>query len=177
MCLRLPDRSALDIYLMLKDKIKDDVKSALKAGDAARRTTLSTLLSAVKNKELEKRSKLDKSGTAPDQLDFASALSDEEVIEVLGSEIKKRKESAEIYIKAGRPELADQEKSEVEMLSVYMPEQLSEDVIREKVREAIKSTGAVGLKDMGKVIGQVMAAVKGQADGQAVSGIVKEELQ
>ncbi|MEK7525580.1 MAG: GatB/YqeY domain-containing protein [Patescibacteria group bacterium] len=162
---------------MIKDKIKDDVKSALKAGDAARRTTLSTILSAVKNKELEKRSKLAKSGTPADQLDSASMLSDEEVIEVLGSEIKKRKESAEIYIKAGRPELAEQEKSEAQMLSAYMPEQLSEDVIREKVREAIKNTGAAGPKDMGKVIGQVMAAVKGQADGQVVSRIVKEELQ
>ena len=162
---------------MLKDKIKEDVKSALKAGDTARRTTLSTLLSAVKNKELEKRSRLAKSGTPADQLDSASALSDEEVIEVLGSEIKKRKESAEIYMNASRPELAEQEKSEAEMLSVYMPEQLSEDVVREKVREAIKSTGAVGPKDMGKVIGQVMSVVKGQADGQVVSRIAKEELQ
>lgn len=162
---------------MLKDKIKDDVKSALKAGDAAKRTTLSTFLSAIKNKELEKRSKLAKSGTPAEQLDSASILSDEEVIEVLGSEIKKRKESAEIYTNAGRPELAEQEKSEAQMLSAYMPEQLSEDVIREKVREAIKNTGAAGLKDMGKVTGQVMAAVKGQADGQIVSKIVKEELQ
>lgn len=162
---------------MLKEKLKEDVKSALKAGDIGRRTTLSTLLSAVKNKELEKRSKLAKSGTPADQLDSSSELTDEEIIEVLGSEIKKRRESAEIYINAARPELAEQEKAEAEMLSAYMPEQLSEEVIREKVREAIKATGAAGPKDMGKVIGQVMSAVKGQADGQVVSRIVKEELQ
>ncbi len=162
---------------MLKDKIKEDVKSALKAGDSVRRTTLSTLLSAIKNRELEKRSKLAKSGTPADQLDSDSQILDEEIVEVLGSEIKKRRESVEIYINASRPELADKEKAEIEILSIYMPEQLSEDIVREKVREAIKSTGAVGPKDMGKVIGQVMSTIKGQTEGQVVSRIVKEELQ
>lgn len=162
---------------MLKNKIQEDVKAALKTGDSARRTTLSTLIATVKNRELEKRSKLAKQGTAPDQLDAASALMDDEVIEVVGSEIKKRRESAETYAAAGRPELADQERAEITILSGYLPEQLSEDVIREKVRQAIKTTGAAGPKDMGQVIGQVMAAVKGLADGQAVSRIVKEELK
>jgi len=160
---------------MLKEKIQGDVKEALKAGDAKKRVVLSSLLSAIKNRELEKRSKLAKAGEA--NPDTASALTDEEAVEVISTEIKKRKESVETYTKAGRPELAEGEQAEIEVLMVYMPEQLSEDAIRTEVQAAIEQVHPLGAKDMGKVIGAVMPKVKGRADGQLVSKIVKEELE
>lgn len=161
---------------MLKETIQADVKAALKAGDAKKRTVLSSLLSAMKNRELEKRSKLSKAGTEGD-LETASMITDEEAIEVISSEIKKRKESIETYTAAGRPELAADEQAELALLMQYMPEQISEDAIRAEVKNAIEQVHPQGIKDMGKVIGAVMPKVKGRADGQLVSKIVKEELE
>jgi len=161
---------------MLKERIQIDVKEALKAGDALKRTALGMIMSAIKNKELEKRSKLSKTESDTAKLEELSMLSDEEVIEVLSSEIKKRRESAEIYEKGGRPELAEAEKKEIDFLMAYMPEQMSEDQIREEVKRTISEVGASSIKDMGKAIGAVMAKIKGKADGQIVSRIVKEEL-
>jgi len=161
---------------MLKEKIQVDVKEALKAGDSKKRVVLSSLLSALKNRELDKRTKLSRAGQAGD-LDAASQLTDDEALEVISSEIKKRKESIETYSKASRPELAENEQSELDLLMNYMPEQLSEDVIRSQVREAIAQVHPQGPRDMGKVIGAVMPKVKGRADGQIVSRIVKEELE
>lgn len=119
------------------------------------------VLAAIKNKEIEKRSE----------------LSDDDTVVVIASEIKKRKDSVEQFEKGGRPELAEGEKKEAETLMAYMPEQMSEDAIREEIKKAIASTGASGPKDMGKVIGAVMTKVKGKADGTLVSNLVKEELQ
>src|SRR3990167_8182229 len=123
---------------MLKEKLQNDVKDALKSGNAEKRLVLGLVLSAIKSRELEKRSKLSK--TEPDvaKLEDASKLNDEEVIEVLSSEIKKRKDSIEQYNKGGRPELAEKEKSEIEILTEYMPEQMSEDDIRKVVQQTIK---------------------------------------
>lgn len=164
---------------MLKEKIQADVKEALKAHDSQKRMVLSSLLSVVKNRELEKRSKMSKAGQTGD-IDAASSLQDEEVIEVVGSEIKKRKESIETYTQAGRPELAEGEQSELAVLMAYMPEQMTDEQVQAEVQKVISEMKA---KDMGlpagqagKVIGAVMAKVKGRADGQLVSRIVKEEL-
>jgi uncharacterized protein YqeY len=161
---------------MLKEKLQADVKEALKAGDSKKRTVLSSLLSAIKNRELDKRGKLMKAGATGD-VEQASQLTDEEAIEVISSEIKKRKESIETYTAAGRPELAEQEKEELATLMHYMPEQISEDEIRTEVKSIIEAVHPQGPKDMGKVIGAVMPKVKGRADGQVVSRIVKEELE
>ncbi len=167
---------------MLKEKIQEDVKHALKSGDAQTRLVLSMLLAAVKNRELEKRGKLAKSGTAQDALEAQSMLSDEEVIEVLSSEIKRRKESIETYTQGGRPELADKEKGEVDVLMRYMPAQLSDDALLSEIDRVISEAKLQSQKDItlsaqaGKIIGQVMARVKGQADGQRVSALVKERL-
>jgi len=132
----------------------------MKAGDAVKRLVLSLVLSAIKNKEIEKRSE----------------LTDEDIVGVIRSEVKKRKESIEIYEKAGREELAQKERDELTMLMEYMPEQMEVGDVRLEVRKTIKELGASELKDMGKVIGFVMAKLKGKADGQTVSRIVKEEL-
>ena len=167
---------------MLKDKLNTDVKEALKAHDSQRRMVLGMVLSAVKSRELDKRGKLSKSHSTssgqaePDvaKLEEASKLNDEEIVEVLSSEIKKRKDSVEQFEKGGRPDLAAKEKAEIDMLMAYMPEQMSEDEVKKIVVETIKNMGLPA--QAGKVIGAVMAKVKGKADGNLVSQIVKEEL-
>jgi len=161
---------------MLKQKLNDDTKAALKDGNAVKRSVLGQLLSAIKNKELEKRTKLSKTENDPSKLEEGSRLNDDEITVVIQSEIKKRKESAEAYEKGDRKELAAQENSEAEVLASYLPEQASEEKVRTEVVVAIKETGAFGAKDMGKVIATVMARLKGQTDGQTVSRIAKEEL-
>lgn len=161
---------------MLKEKLQSDAKEALKSGNVEKRLVLSLVLSAVKSRELEKRTKLSKTEADSSKLEEASRLNDEEIVEVLSSEIKKRKDSIEQYTKGGRPELAEKEAGEMAILMSYMPEQMSEDDIRKEIKQAISQTGASGPKDMGKVIGAVMAKVKGKADGQLVSKLVKEKL-
>src|SRR3989344_2732951 len=151
---------------MLKEKLQSDQKDALRAGDAKKRMTLGMVLNSIKNRELDKRAKTGQ----------VVELSDEEVLEAVASEVKKRKESIESFKSAGREELAQSEKEELEMLMGYMPEQMLEDAIREEVKKTIAETGAKDIKDMGKVIGAVMAKVKGKAEGGLVSKIVKEEL-
>lgn len=161
---------------MLKDKFKEDQKTALRAGDSGRRTVIGMLLSGVQNKELEKRSKLSKSGTPADQLESASQLTDDEVLDVLSSEIKKRKEAITTFEQGGRPELAEGEKTELAMLMQYMPEQISEDEVKKLIADAMAATGAAGPKDMGKVMGAISGKIKGRFDGTRASQIVKEVL-
>lgn len=161
---------------MLKEKLQADVKEALKSGNSQKRTLLGMVLSSVKNREFDKRAKLSKSESDSAKLDEMCKLNDEEVIETISSEIKKRKDSVEQFEKGGRPELAAQENEEIEILKAYMPEQMSDDAVLAEVKNAIAETGASGPKDMGKVIGVVMAKIKGKADGTLVSQLVKSEL-
>lgn len=161
---------------MLKDTLKEDMKAALKAGDSAKRTLIGMVMSSIKNKELEKRAKLAATITDPAELDRQAELNDEETMAVLASEIKRRKDSIAEFEKGGRPELAATEQSEIDMLAKYLPEQMSDDALRAVVLKAIASTGAVSPKDMGKVMSAVKAEVKGAADGQRISAMVKEEL-
>lgn len=148
----------------------------MKSGEQVKRLVLGTLLSVIKNKELEKRTKLSKSVNDMAELEKQSILTDDEVVQAIASEIKKRKESVELYRQGAREELAQKEEVEIKILQDYMPEQLSEDKIREEVVAAIKSTGAAGPQDMGKVIGAVVGKFKGQVDGGTVSKIAKELL-
>jgi len=152
---------------MLKQKLTEDFKESLKSGDAKRRLVIGMVLNSVKNRELQKRAK---SGNIEE-------LNDDEVLEVVASEVKKRKESIESFKAGGREEMAQSEKEELNILMVYMPEQMSEEQIREEARKAIAETGAKDIKEMGKVLGVLMPKVKGKADGTLVSRIVKEELQ
>lgn len=157
---------------MIKETITNDLKTAMKTGQVARRMTIGVVLSAIKNRELEKRSKLMKEGSS--DAEAASALTDEEVIEVVSSEIKKRRESIATYTTGGRPELADKEQSEIDMLMNYMPTQMSEEEVSEVVKRAIAKVKPASVKDMGKVMAAVMPEVKGKADGELVSRLVKE---
>ncbi|OIO48264.1 MAG: hypothetical protein AUJ32_01055 [Parcubacteria group bacterium CG1_02_40_82] len=159
----------------LKEEINQDFKDAFRAKNESQLSTLRLLLAAIKNKEVEKRTRLSKSEPI-EKLEELSQLDDQEVIEVISSEIKKCKDAAGQYKQGGREELAAKEKKEIVVLSVYMPEQMGEGEIKKLVQEAIKKVGAAGLGDLGKVMGALMPQVKGKTDGNLVSKIVKEEL-
>lgn len=149
--------------MSLKQTIIEDMKSAMKEGNALKRDTLRMLDSMIKNTEIEKMKK-------------ETGLTDEEVIEVVTRAVKQRKDSVAQFEAGGRPELAEKEKNEIEILSAYMPAQLGEDEVRKVVKEVILATGAASKADMGKVMGQAMGRLKGQTDGNVVKKIVEEEL-
>jgi len=151
---------------MLYQKIKEDLNEALKSGDTLRISVLRMVLSSLHNKEIEKKGK----NQSPE-------LTEEEIIEVLKREAKKRKEAIETYLKGNRNDLADKEKKELEIIIAYLPKQLSEEEIKKIVQEAIQKLGAQSKKDFGKVMGFLMKELKGKADAGLVSQIVKESLQ
>jgi hypothetical protein len=163
---------------MLKQKIQGSTNEALKAGDHFLVGTLRMLLSSILVKEKDKRYKIskEKPDTSEDALIKESALTDEQIIEVISSEIKKRKDAIVLYEKGKRPELAEREQKEIEILIKYLPEQLSEGEIKKLVTDAMVKTGAKEMKDMGKVMAELNPKIKGKADGGTVSKIVKELL-
>lgn len=148
--------------MSLREKIPQDLKDALRSKKTLELTVLRMLQSSIRNKEIEKQKK---------------ELTDEEVIEVVQGEIKKRKEAAAEFEKVGRQEASQLEKAEAEILMKYMPLQMSEDEIRAEVKKAVTGSGALGIKDLGKVMKIIIPAVKGKADGAAVNKIVREELE
>ncbi len=161
-----------------KERLYQDLNTALKEKKELETSVLRQLLAAVLNKEKEKRYKIskEKPEASGDELDKECQLADEEVMDVISSEIKKRKESIELFEKGRRQELADKEKKEAEILSKYLPEQLPEEEVKKLVQEAITKVGAKEMKDMGKVMAELMPKTKGRADGSLVSKIVKELL-
>jgi uncharacterized protein len=144
----------------LTEQLQADMKTAMRDGDTLRRDTLRMAIAAAQNVAKDKR--------AP--------LTDDEAIEVIGREVRKRRESVAAYRDAGREDLAAQEAAEIEILTPYLPEQLGEQDIRTLVREAIAASGATSPRDMGRVMSLLMPRVKGRADGKVVSAIVDEEL-
>ncbi len=162
----------------LKEKIQKDLNEVVKKKQELESLVLRMLLAAILNKEKEKRYKLNKEKPElkEEELEKDSQLLDEEIVEVISFEIKKRKESIVEYEKGERKDLAEKEKKEIEILKRYLPEQFSEDEIKKLVKTAIEKTGAVEPKDMGKVMSELMPQVKGKAEGATVSKIVKELL-
>jgi len=150
---------------MLKEKIKNDLNKAIKEKNSLASDTLRMLLSAISNKEKENKYKENR-----------EELTEEEVLEVTSSEAKKRKEAILGFEKGGRTESAEKEKAELVILEEYLPEQLSEEEIRKVVEETIRETSASTMKDIGKVMANLMPKLKGLADGSLVSQIVKEML-
>jgi len=163
--------------MTLKEKINQDFKEAFKAKEEKRVSVLRMLNSAIKNKELEKRAKLIKTVTEEAELQKQSQLIDEEVLAVLGTEAKKRKDSIEQFNRGGRPEMATSEAEELKILAAYLPEQMGEEEVRKLVKEAVAESGASSAADLGKVMKVLMPKVKGRADGNLVNRIVKEELE
>ena len=163
---------------MLKTKIEEDFKNFLKEKKETEVSTLRMLKAAIFNKEKEKRYKLsqEKPELNEEELEKESKLSDEEVMGVISSEIKKRNEALLLFEKGKREDLIKKEKSEMKILQNYLPEQLSEEEIKKLAKEVMKKVGVKDIKDMGKVMSELIPKVKGKADGGLVSKIVKELL-
>ena len=150
--------------MALSATIQDDIKAALLGGDRFVGDTLRNLKAAILNEEVA-QGKRDE------------GLSDEEIEKVIAREVKKRKESITVYEANGRPELAETEKKEAEILSRYLPEQLGEDEIRAIVTAKIAELGVTDAKGMGQVIGALKQQLGNTADGALLARIVKESLQ
>jgi len=144
----------------LKQQINDQVKQAMKGGDKARLKVLRMLTAAIKQKEIDERIELD----------------DAEVLAVIDKQVKQRRESIEQYTAGGRPELAEAEQAEIDILSDFLPEQLSEEELEAMIVAAIAATGAESMADMGKVMGELKPRVQGRADMKQVSAAVRSKL-
>ncbi len=164
---------------MLKEKLQADVKEALKSHNQQVVDVLRMALSSVSAKEKEKRYKIakEKPDTSEAELLKQSALLDDEVISVVSSEIKKRKDAMALYQQGNRQELVDQEAKEIKILQIYLPEQLSKEALDQLVQESVNNVGATTIKDMGKVMADLMPKVKGRADNGQISIIIKTLLQ
>jgi len=145
---------------MLKQRIQDDVKTAMKAGEKRRLGVLRLILAAVKQREVDER----------------IALDDTQVLAVLEKMVKQRRDSIDQYTKAQREDLADQERYEIEVCSEYLPEALSADELAALVDAAVAATGGATMKDMGKLMETIRPQVQGRADMGAVSKLVKQRL-
>lgn len=146
---------------MLKEEIQKHLKEAMKSKDEVKVRTLRMVIAALKNFEVEKMGE----------------ATDEEVIQIIQKEAKRRREAIEEYKNAGREDLAQSEEEELKILMEYLPKQMTEDEIRSLALEVIKEVGASSLKDLGKVMKVIMPKVKGRADGKVVNRIVREILQ
>ena len=145
---------------MLSDRIDEDLKAAARAKDAPRLGTIRMLKSQMKYREIEK----------------GSALDEGDIVSVIGSMIKQRKDSASQYTAGGRPELAAKENAEIAILEAYLPRQLSDEELQALVRESVAAAGAKGPKDMGAVMRALMPKIAGRAEGKRVSDAVKSAL-
>jgi uncharacterized protein YqeY len=147
--------------MSLKERIISDLTASMKAQDAPRTSTLRMVKAAVMNREIEKHGELD----------------DEEMSKLLRSLVKQRRDSVEQYEKGGRQELADKEKTEIDVIEAYLPQAASREEIETAVAAAMGETGASSMKDMGRVMKAVQIALAGKnADGRTVSEIVKAKL-
>lgn len=146
--------------MSLKEQLQQDTIAASKAGDNQKRDALRMLLAAIKQVEIDDQVTMDDAG----------------VLQVLTKQAKQRRESLDEYTKAGRDDLAVQEKYELEVIEGYLPQMMSREEIEVLVKQVIADTGATSPKDMGKVMGKLMPQVKGKADGRLVNEVVREQL-
>lgn len=146
--------------MTLISELEQEVQEAMKAGDAVRRDALRLILSSLRSAEK----------------DLLRPLSEDEELQVLQRERKKRLEAAEAFRSGGREQQAEQEEAELEVLEEFMPEPLSEEELERIVDDAIAENGATSMRDMGRVMKDVMPQVAGRADGSAVSQILREKL-
>ncbi len=148
---------------MTKAQLQEELKQAMLARDTEKTSVLRMIISAVNYYEINK-------GGA------GYEATEEDVMNVIQTQAKQRRDSIEQYTAGNRPELAEKEQKELDMIASYLPEQMGEDEIRTLVKEAITQTNASSQQDMGKVMGALMPKTKGKADGGLVSKIVREEL-
>lgn len=145
---------------MLKQRLLDDMKTAMKAGEKARLGVIRLINAAIKQREVDERTTLD----------------DTQVLAVLDKMLKQRRDSVEQYERAGREDLAAQERFEIEVCQSYMPRPLSDAEVAALVDEAIRTTGASSMRGMGQVMALLKPQIQGRADASAVSALVKERL-
>jgi uncharacterized protein YqeY len=150
--------------MSLREKLMDDVKTAMKAGEKARLSTIRLVQAALKDKDIEAR------GQGKGQ------LTDEDVLALMQKMIKQRQESIAIYTQAGRAELAAGEQAEVDVISAYLPRQMDEAGMKAAIAAVIADTGAASMKDMGKVVAGLKAKFAGQMDFAKASQMVKAAL-
>lgn len=148
----------------LREKIGEDLKNAMRARDEFSVITLRTLLSSLKNAEIEKKKR-------------DEGLSDEEIIEVLAREVKQRNDSIALFTKGDRQDLVKKTQREIDILKAYMPEVLNETKIQDLIREALLKTNAKFMSDFGIVMKEIAPKIRGRADGSYVAQLVKEKLQ
>jgi uncharacterized protein YqeY len=146
--------------MALKERLDEDLKAAMRAKEQLRMDTIRGLKSAIKYREIE----------------IMKSLGDAEVLGVVASEIKRRRDSVEQYRAGNRQDLVDKEEAEIAVLQAYLPAQLGEAELRAKVDEVVKRVGAQGPKDMGAVMKALLPEVQGRAEGKVVSEMVKSRL-
>jgi len=146
--------------MSLKDQLLSDMKGAMKQRDTLRLDTIRSVNSEIKNQEINLR----------------DTLGDEQIISIIASQIKKRKEAAALFEQGGRADLAEKEKQELAVLEAYMPAQVGEEEIRRRVQEVIAEVAAKGPQDMGRVMKTVVPEFKGRADNALIKTIVSELL-
>jgi len=146
--------------MSLKDKLAADLKQAIRQGDQQRKSTLRMVMAAIQNAEIEKRRELDEG----------------DLLAIIAKEAKQRRESIAEFESAGRQDLVDQEKGELEILLSYLPRQLSRDEIEGEARRVIEEVGATSPAQMGEVMRRLMPMMKGKADGKLVNQVVRELL-
>jgi len=144
-----------------EEQLRNDLADAMREGDTEKRNTLRLLLAAIKQSEVDGQKSLDNAG----------------VQSVLAKQAKQRRESIADYEQVGRLDLANQEKAELEIIELYLPQQMGKEQITEIASKIIVDVGASSPKDMGKVMGQLMPQLQGQADGRLVNEVVRELLQ
>ena len=146
--------------MSIRQTISDDMKTFMRAKDTARLGAIRLLQASIKQKEVDERIE----------------LNDDQILAVIQKMLKQRKDSIEAYQQANRQDLIDQEQLEIEVLTKYMPEPLSDEEINQFIEEAIETTGAADMKDMGKVVGVLKSKVAGRADMGEVSKLVRQKL-
>lgn len=145
---------------MIKERIREDMKAAMRSHDAARLSTIRLLLAAIKQREID------------EQIEAG----DEDVLAVIGKMVKQRRDSVEQYRSGGREDLAANEQAEIDVLSTYLPQQLSDEEVAAIVEEAVAEVGMTGMAAMGKVMSVVKPRVNGRADLGKVSALIKARL-
>ncbi|WP_319421514.1 GatB/YqeY domain-containing protein [Pleurocapsa sp. FMAR1] len=150
--------------MSLKDKIGEDIKTAMKAKDKIRLQTVRGIKKAILDKEVEVRPK------------GQDSLTPEQEIELLSQQAKQRRDSIEQFTDAGRDDLADKESQELAIIETYLPEQVSDSELEAIIDAIVIDSGATSLKDLGKVMGPAMQKLKGKADGKKIQALVKSKL-
>lgn len=146
--------------MTLKDKLMNDLKESMKNKDQLRKSVVTLVRSAIKQREVDERVE----------------LSDDDILEIISKQLKQRKDALEEFKKSQREDLVEEAENEIKVLMTYLPEQLTDEELQVIIRETINQVGATSMKDMGKIMGVVMPKVKGKADGKRINEITKQIL-